>query len=129
KFEDISCKVIGLLPNGLPKLITFDERHPHYKIGQIYDFMVNGFQEIVSYKGFKYKVIILSDYYENKYEVLALPNQENKIKVGEKIKCEIENINTRLHLKQVNTKDPFFYEFEEIINEDNFKNHYFLKHL
>lgn len=129
KFEEINCKVIGLLQNGLPKLITFDKRHPHYEIGEIYDFIVKGFEEKMSYKGFNYKVIILADDYGNKYEVLALPNQENKIGVGEKIKCEIENINTRLHLKQVNCKDPFFYDFDEIIKEGNFKNQYFLKWL
>ncbi len=129
KFEEINCKIIGILNNGLPKLITYDTRHPYYKIGETYDFIVKGFQDKVSYKGYNYKVINLSDNYNNLYEVLAISNQENKIKAGDIINCKIENINTRIHLKQINSKDPFFYEFNEILKDNTLENKYFLKHL
>lgn len=129
KYSDIYCKVIDILSNGLPKLITYDSRHPKYKVGQTYDFIVTGFIEKTSYKGFNYKIINLTDSYNDSYEVLAIPNQENKIKKGEIIQCKVDDINTRLHLKQVNSKDPFFYEFEEIVGNQILKNNYFLKHL
>lgn len=128
-FKDIYCKVIGILGNGLPKLITYDTRHPHYQIGQIYDFTVKGFTDKSSYKGFNYKVINLTDKFNDLYEVLAIPNQENKIKNREIIECKVDNINTRLHLKQVNSKDPFFYKFDEIIADVSLKRKYFLKYL
>lgn len=128
-FKNINCKIIGVLSNGLPKLITYDSRHPHYIIGKTYDFIVSSFQDKTSFKGFNYKVINLTDNFNNFYEVLAIPNQENKIKKGEVIQCKIDNINTRLHLKQVNSKDPFFYEFDEIVLNETLKKKYFLKYL
>lgn len=129
KFEDINCKIIGVLPNGLPKLITYDYRHPNYTVGETYDFIVAGFQDKTSYKGFNYKIINLTDNFNNSYEVLAIPNQENKIKKDEIIQCKVDNINTRLHLKQVNSKDPFFYEFDEIITNETLEKKYFLRYL
>jgi hypothetical protein len=128
-FENINCKVIGILGNGLPKLITYDSRHPYYELGQTYDFDVTGFTDKTSYKGFKIKIINLTDKLDNSLEVLAIPNQENKIQIGETIECKIDNINTRIHLKQVNSRDPFYYEFDEIIEDKSLKKKYFLKHL
>lgn len=128
-FKDIYCKVIGVLSNGLPKLITYDSRHPHFIVGKTYDFNVTGFTDKTSYKGFNYKIINVTDKYNNSLEVLAIPNQENKIQIGESIECKIDNINTRVHLKQVNSKDPFFYEFDEIVKDDSLKKKYFLKYL
>ncbi|GHC60992.1 RNA-binding domain-containing protein [Ulvibacter litoralis] len=128
-FKNINCKVIGVLGNGLPKLITYDTRHPHFVVGKTYDFIVTGFTDKTSYKGFNYKVINLIDKFNNSFEVLAIPNQENKIKIDETIECKIDNINTRIHLKQVNSKDPFFYEFDEIVEDESLKKKYFLKHL
>ena len=129
KFETIKCKVIGIYPDGTPKLITFDSRHPHYSIGKAYDFSVIGFQDKTSYKGFDYKIILLSDKFNNQYEVLAIPNQENRLETGEVISCSVENINTRLHLKQVNSKDPFFYEFDVIVQDDFIKQKFFTNYL
>lgn len=129
KFDSINCKVIGIYPNGTPKLITFDSRHPHYLIGKTYDFNVEGFKDKTSYKGFDYKVILLSDNFKNFYEVLAIPNQENRLEIGEVISCNVVNINTRLHLKQVDSKDPFFYEFETIIKNDLLKKKFFTNYL
>ena len=128
-FENINCKVIGILGNGLPKLITYDSRHPYYEVGQTYDFDVTGFIDKISYKGFKIKIINLTDKLDNSLEVLAIPNQENKIQIGETIECKIDNINTRINLKQVNSRDPFYYEFDEIIEDKSLKKKYFLKHL
>ncbi|WP_323788759.1 RNA-binding domain-containing protein [Psychroserpens sp.] len=128
-FKNINCKVIGILGNGLPKLITYDTRHPHFVVGKTYEFIVTGFTDKTSYKGFNYKVINLIDKLNNSFDVLAIPNQENKIKIGETIECKIDNINTRIQLKQVNSKDPFFYEFDEIVEDDSLKKKYFLKHL
>lgn len=128
-FKDINCKIIGILSNDMPKLITYDSRHPNYKIGETYDFIVSCFLDKKSYKGFNYKVINLTDKFNNSYEVLAIPNQENKIKKDEVIQCIVDNINTRLHLKQVNSEDPFFYEFDEIVTNETLKKKYFLKYL
>ena len=80
-FENINCKVIGILGNGLPKLITYDSRHPYYEVGQTYGFDVTDFTDKISYKGFKIKIISLTDKLDNSLEVLAIPNQENKIQI------------------------------------------------
>lgn len=128
-FKNINCKVIGILGNGLPKLITYDTRHPYFEVGKTYDFTVTGFTDKTSYKGFNYKIINLKNKLNDSFEVIAIPNQENKIQIGETIECKIDNINTRVHLKQVNSKDPFFYKFDEIIEDETLKKKYFLKYI
>ena len=129
KFKDIQCKIIGILSNGLPKLIVFDNRHPLYEIGEVYKFIVKGFQEKLSYKGYNYKVIKLTDIHGDEFEVLSLPNQENKLNINDEIECEVINIDTRIHLKQGKIKDPFYYSFEEIIDDFESKNKYFINYL
>ncbi len=128
-YNNIYCKIVGILGNGLPKLIAFDSRHPYYAVNQTYKFRVTGFNDKITRKGSKLKIINLSDEYSNSLEVVAIPNQENKIKIGEIIECKVDNINTRIHLRQVNTKDPFFYEFDEIVEDKFLKKKYFLKEL
>jgi exosome complex RNA-binding protein Csl4 len=125
-FKDIFCKIIDILNNGLPKLISFDSRHPHYELGKDYHFKVIDFTEKSSIKGLKYKVINVADEHDNSYEVIANLNLENTIKIGDIIECKVESINTRLQLKQVK-RDPYFYDFDEIISDQILKNKYFLK--
>ena len=44
----------------------------------------------------------LKDNKSLKYEVYALPNQENSLTVGERISCLVEDISFNVKLKQVN---------------------------
>lgn len=128
-YKNIHCKIVGILGNGLPKLIAFDSRHPYYSVSQTYEFRVTGFTDKITRSGNKLKIINLTDEYSNFLEVVAIPNQENKIKIDEKIVCKVDAINTRIHLRQVNIKDPFFYEFDEIVKDESLKKKYFLKYL
>ena len=129
KYEDITCKVIGVAWNGLPKLIINDNRHPLYNVGEKHKFKIKNFEDKTLFNGVKIKVINLSDSVGEKYEVKALPNQENKLKINDEIECEIIDINTRIHLKQVNIDDPFYYNYNEILDNKELKEKYFDKYL
>jgi len=129
KYQDINCKIIGIARNGLPKLVINDDRHPLYSKGEIHKFIIEGFEDKVLFNESKIKVINLIDSIGEKYEVMALPNQENKLKINEEIECEIIDINTRLYLKQVNIDDPFYYDFNEILDNNELKEKYFDKYL
>lgn len=128
-FDDITCEVVGISQNGLPKLRTYDSRHPHYVIGETYEFTIEEFRDKSLKTGGLIKVIKLIDKFNNQQEVLAIPNQENRLKKGDVIECRIENINSRIHLRQVNTKDPFFYKFHDIINDEILEKKYFTYYL
>lgn len=128
-FKDVKCKIVSILQNGKPKLIINDDRHPYYKKGETYKFLIKGFQDKISYAGSNYKIIILSDKFDDIHEVFAIPNQENKLKIGQEIECEISEINSKLHLRQINSEDPFYFDFEEIIEDGEIKNKYFSKYL
>lgn len=128
-FKDLSCKIIGVLKDGLPKVIIDDERHPIYELGKVYEFKILGFskrttvisQELIT-------VVDLIDDFETTYEVFAYPNQEEKCKKGDCITCKIEKVSTQLHLRQINN-DPFFVTFEEIVKDKRKKYDYFDKYL
>lgn len=129
KFDDIKCKIIGLTKNGFPKLVINDKRHPLYNIGETYKFIVKGFEDKVLHSGTKIKVIKLIDKLGFNYEVMSLPNQENKLKTNQDIDCEVVDINSRLNLKQVNIDDPFYFKFEDVINDKSLKRKYFDNYL
>lgn len=117
-FPDVKCKVIGVQADGLPKLIPFDSRHPYHKIGEQSIFTIEQFVTKKDRHGNEHPIISLKDDHFLKYEVYALPNQENKLKVGDKISCLIEDIGFNVKLKQVNFQDPFYYTYESI-DSDN----------
>jgi hypothetical protein len=82
-------------------------------MNNIYSFEIYGFSEKINRNtDSKIKVINLKDSYNCEYDVIALPNQENKLIIGNSIECKIEKITFKLHLRQVNIDDPFFYSFE-----------------
>lgn len=113
-FPDINCKVIGVQADGLPKLIPFDSRHPYHKIGEESIFTVERFVTKKDRYGNEHPLISLKDDHFLEYDVYALPNQENKLKVGDKITCLVEDIGFNVKLKQVNFQDPFYYSYESI---------------
>lgn len=117
-FPDVKCKVIGVQPDGMPKLIPFDSRHPYHKIGEQSIFIIEQFVTKKDRHGNEHPIISLKDNHFLKYEVYALPNQENKLKIGEKISCLIEDIGFNVKLKQVNFQDPFYYTYV-CIDSDN----------
>ena len=128
-FSDIRCKIIGISKEGCPKLVVDDSRHPLYEKGKKYMFKIKNFETKTLKSGTVIQVINIFDSLNCDYEVLALPNQENKLRAEDLIECEVTDINTRLHLKQVNIDDPFFYSFEEIIEDPIAKKEYFDKYL
>jgi len=128
-FQDIKCKITGISKNGSPRLIVYDDRHPLYEKESSYKFTVECFEKKILNSGAEIEVIKLSDQTQFTYEVLALPNQCNKLNIGQEIECEVTEINTNLHLKQINVDDPFFYSFIEIIDDKTLKNKYFDKYL
>ncbi len=69
--------------------------------------------------------MVVSDDSDLRYEVSALPNQERRVQVGAEIECEVKGIDTKVRLGQVNIEDPFFYTFEEIVDDANLKKNYF----
>lgn len=129
RFQDIKCKITGISKSGLPRLIVCDNRHPLYEKGSDYKFEVVSFERKALYSGSEIEIIKLTDQSKLIYEVLALPNQCNTINIGQEIECEVTEINTNLHLKQINVDDPFFYNFIDIVNDKTIKSKYFDKYL
>jgi len=128
-FPDVNCKVIGVQADGLPKLIPFDSRHPYHKIGEESIFTIEQFVTKKDRHGNDHPIIVLRDDHFLKYEVYALPNQENKLKVGEKVSCFIEDIGFNVKLKQVNFQDPFYYTYESIDSDNRSFQNYFKPYL
>lgn len=129
KFDDIRCKVIGVTSSGLPKLIVVDSRHPIYEKGRNYFFYVIQFERKKLNSGSEIEVIKLRDETHSVYEVSALPNQRNKLNIDDKLECEVIDIGSNLFLRQVNIDDPFFYPFEEIVDDRNLYTNYFERFL
>lgn len=125
-FQDIKCEVVGFSKLGIPKLKISDDRHPIYDINSTYKFKVVGFKDKINTKANStVQVIEIQDDYDCFYEVMALSNQENKLKSGDEIECQVKLIDTKLRLKQVNFGDPFFYAFENIIEDSEVRSKYF----
>lgn len=129
-FKDLYCEVIGFSSMGLPKVVINDNRHPLYKKNEIYTFQINSFKKKLGKDNKEYSVIELSDNTDVKYEVLAIPYQETRLKIGDSINCQVIDINYNLLLKQSNLEDPFYYDFEDIIADNKYlKEKYFLNYL
>jgi DNA-directed RNA polymerase subunit E'/Rpb7 len=128
-FPDINCKVIGVQSDGLPKLIAFDSRHPYHKIGNKSSFTIEQFVSKKDRYSNEHSIISLKDDHSLKYEVYALPNQEKKLKVGEKISCLVEDISFNVKLKQVNFQDPFYFSYESIDSDSQSYQNYFKPYL
>lgn len=128
-FPDINCKVIGVQSDGQPKLITFDSRHPYHKIGEKSLFTIEQFDTKKDRHGNEYSIISLKDNKSLKYEVYALPNQEKKLTVGERISCLVEDISFKVKLKQVNFQDPFYFSYESIDSDNQSYQNYFKPYL
>lgn len=124
KYKDIKCQVIGFDRDAIPKLRVTDNRHPFFNIGEIHCFEVIGFKDKLTKDYSSIKIILLKGEHNGQHEVIALPNQENKLEKGDLIECSIENIDSKLRLKQVNIADPFFASFEKIINDLNLDSSY-----
>jgi|GEM_PF-1701416 len=126
RFENLKCKVSGYFQGEIPKLQNIDERHPIFTSGQILTLEVTGFRERAHLtSGNSIRLIVVRDIYSCDHEVLLLPHQIEKLKIGHNIECRIERIGHHIHLKQVIHDDPYFYEFHEIINNDFLKKKYF----
>ncbi|MDA9264447.1 hypothetical protein N9P71_06260, partial [Saprospiraceae bacterium] len=60
-YDDINCKVVGIQPNGLPRLMINDKRHPLYKVGDKREFIIEGFSDKNVRNNSTIKVINLKD--------------------------------------------------------------------
>jgi hypothetical protein len=129
-FYDLFCVVIGFTTDGIPKLIVNDNRHPIYAINEVHSFEVLSIStKINSKNNEKFKVLKLTDRFDGHYEVPLMPNQEEQIKIRNKIDCKVINISTHLILKQEITNDPFFHDFKSIINSKVVEERYFTPYL
>ncbi|MEG9328859.1 RNA-binding domain-containing protein [Salinimicrobium catena] len=128
-FKDLRCKVVGMTRENKPKLVPNDNRHPYFKISKKYQFFVLGFSNKRLADGKMLSVIDLEDKYGHSHKVQMLPNQDEKLRTGDEIECEIIDITGKLHLRQVNVDDPFFYKFEEIVKGSALKKKYFTPYL
>jgi predicted RNA-binding protein with RPS1 domain len=124
-FPDVNCKVIGIQADGLPKLVAFDSRHPFLKIGEQSIFTIEKFITKIDRHGNEHPIISLIDDHLHKFEVYALPNQENKLKPGDQISCLVEDIGFNVKLKQVDFQDPFYYSYDSIDPDINSFEQYF----
>lgn len=127
-YKDIECKVTGLTKEGLPKLKIIDSRHPIYSLNTTYKFVITGFADKILTSGNIIRIIKLKDHTNCHYEVASLPHQEEYLEIGMEIECEVEAINTNLHLKQIH-KDPFFFTFESICENKEYKKVFFDRYL
>ena len=128
KYDNLKCKVNGINSYGKPILMPFDDRHPYYKIGNVYNFIYERSINKVDNKGSKFSVIKLLDEHLLSYSVKALPNQKIDFKEGDKIECKVEDICFKVKLKQV-YKDPFFYKYNEIESDKYSYDNFFLPYL
>ena len=124
-YKTIFCKVIGLTKDGYPKLISYDHRHPYMKIGESYNLEISDFKSKIINSNNKIEIIELTDKYELSYEVIALPNQNKRLKKGQEIECVVRDINTKIYLSQKDPDDPFYFRFEDIISDKTIKKKYF----
>lgn len=129
KANDIKCKVIGINKDGLPKLISYDSRHPYHTIGKKSTFYVKDFFTKKNRFGNEISLIEVEDENQLSYEVFAVPNQDIKLNIGDPITCLVEDFSFKVKLKQVDFEDPFFYEFEEIDQDPEFYQKYFKPYL
>lgn len=119
KFPTIICEIFDFTSTGLPKLKIADERHPIYNVEEIYSFEVKGFETKVSYKsGEKLDIIKLMGEDGCIHQTPSLPAQKQFLQIGDSIECRIKYIYPkRIELTQVNYKDPYFVEIDEILED------------
>lgn len=123
-FNKLKCKVENIQPNGVPRLINRDFRHPIFKIGNEYEFQVIGSKAKETQNG-TYNVFILKGKDDCIHEVNMLPGQkllESKLEV---IRCKIITITTHLRLFQTHIEDPFYVTFEKIVLDNKLFKKYF----
>ena len=122
--DKLKCKVENIQPNGIPRLINRDFRHPIFKIGNEYEFQVLGSKTKETQNG-TFNVFILKGIDNCIHEVNMLPGQkllESKLEI---ICCKIINITTHLRLFQTHIKDPFYVTFEKIVPDNKLYKKYF----
>lgn len=124
KFNKLKCKVESIQPNGVPRLINRDFRHPIFEVGKEYEFEVLGSKTKISQNG-TFDVFLLKGIDNCLHEVNMLPGQKLLESKLEKIHCKITNITTHLRLYQTHIKDPFYVTFEKIVSDNKLYKKYF----
>lgn len=124
-FDDIRCMIIGIDRDGIPKLKICDSRHPTFIVGDQYDFIIQSFRKKTLTSGSIISVIDLKGIDSLLYEVIQFPNQENRLKIGDSIKCKVVELGINVKLIQVEIGDSYFYTFEEIVGDAHRYQNYF----
>lgn len=124
-FEDLKCEIIGVDSDCYPKLKIIDNRHPYFNVGEKYNFTINNFNNKLTKQGKNILLINLTDEKGFYHEVMGVPNQDKSLKIGNILECEIQNIDYKLFLKQVEIRDPFYSSFENIVSYDKYYKKYF----
>ena len=124
-FEDLNCEIIGVDSDCYPKLKIIDNRHPYFKVGEKYNFTINNFSNKLTKYDKNILLINLTDEKGFYHEVMGMPNQDKSLKIGDFLECEVQSIDYKLFLKQVEMRDPFYSSFEKIVSYDKYYKKYF----
>lgn len=124
-FEDLHCEIIGIDSDCYPKLKIIDKRHPFFNVGGKYNFTINNFTNKLTKYDKNILLINLTDEKGFYHEVMGMPNQDKSLKIGDILECEVQSIDYKLFLKQVEMLDPFYSSFENIVSYDKYYKKYF----
>ncbi len=93
----IRCKVNKFTSEGYYFL---EPENPFYKVGEIYEFKVKRFEELVYSDGLKQKLVVLEDKFDEEVNVFIDKFEFDKLKNEESVKALVNNIRkSRLELQ------------------------------
>ena len=99
KGDTIRCKVNKFATEGF---FSLEPENPHYKTGEVYDFKVKRFEELVYSDGLKQKVVVIEDLFRAEVNVFIDDEEYEKHKEKKQITALINNIRkSRLELQLI----------------------------
>lgn len=129
-FPNVLCTIIGFNKNGIPKLKNIDERHPYLEIEKTYPFTVVGTRKkLIESQDVSITLLELQDDRNMLHDVMALPNQVEKIGIGASISCRVDGVTQKILLTQVVKDDRYFFDFSNIVNDKDLERKYFTPQL
>ncbi len=81
--DDIECKYIGIYPDGTLKL---EPINPHYKIGEIYRFKIEGFEEVTDIEN---DLVIIAEVQDINQKKCGVKLPDSNYSRGQIINCKV----------------------------------------
>ncbi|TKT94153.1 RNA-binding domain-containing protein [Dyadobacter frigoris] len=125
KYETIYCEVYKDATNGKVWLKNKDSRHPYYEIDNTYKFKVVGEKIVTSSNNKNFNVLLLEGEDGDSYEVNLIYGQKYNALKSTFIQCKVTSITSYVRLSQIDSKDPFFVNFNEIVKDNNLEKKYY----